>query len=536
MRRRQLRRRRGVALLVFAVVLAIVVWRFAACSGGGGGTVAAFGAVPSATVPALTGDGVKVGTFLGNYSRRFYGLGPVPRHLDVIWKVRLGSGWTSGKFEKDLPGKWAGSGWTGMPSIVVDGGQTYVIASGYDHRLRKIDARTGRVIWAYAFADIIKSSPSVFANPRPTGPDDRYIVCAGSRRGYPLKLSDPRIASYRAVAFGSGKELWRLPVPQTRCYSRDVDGSGFFLDGREYIGTEPGWFYALDPLHTETWGAFKAPQTEAKRLLLGDARAATHGDNLCLEASPAVLGDRIYITSGAGHVYGLRRSDLSVQWDYFTGSDLDGTSVPTRRGKLLVPVEKQYIKGHGGVLCLDPSKPPKQATEWFFPTGDRNVGEWKGGLIGSVAVNDEYNPGGKLPALAAFNAIDGYAHVVSQDTLTSGTVKGPNLESGLRTPVEVARLWNGGAISTPLLFGDTLIAAGYDQRVHLYHLTFTPAEKGTAGALPSANGGGKYYTLSVEETDQFFAGGGFESTPVLWNGRVYIGCRDGWLYCLGDKV
>ena len=101
--------------------------------------------------------------------------------------------------------------------------------------------------------------------------------------------------------------------------------------------------------------------------------------------------------------------------------------------------------------------------------------------------------------------------------------------------MEVARLWNGGAISTPLLFGDSLIAAAYDQRVHLYRITYTPSEKGLEGALPSASGDGKYWRVSVNETDQFFAGGGFESTPTLWDGRVYVGCRDGWFYCLGDR-
>jgi hypothetical protein len=125
--------------------------------------------------------------------------------------------------------------------------------------------------------------------------------------------------------------------------------------------------------------------------------------------------------------------------------------------------------------------------------------------------------------------------LISQDTMTGQTVAGPNLEPGLQTPVEVAKMWDGGAISTPILFGDTLIVAAYDQRVHLYHLTFTPSQKGLEGALPSANGDGDYWRVSATETDQFFTSGGFESTPTLWNGRVYVGCRDGWFYCLGDK-
>ncbi len=524
-------------LVVLVILLVVAVSRLAACACGGGedGAGAAYGAVPPAPQPSLAGDGVKVGTFLGDYSRRFYGLGPAPRCLDVLWKVRLGEGWTSGKRTEDPPGKWAGSGWTGQPAVVVDGGRTWVIASGYDHRLRKIDADTGEVAWAYRFDDIIKSSPSVFQNPNPTGDDDRYVVCAGSRRGYPLAFDDPGVAPYRAIAFGSGKELWRLPVPETSCYSRDTDGSGFFLDGRQYIGVESGWMYALDPLRTEPWNGRKKPVIAAERLLLGDERAASHEGNICLESSATALGERIYITSGAGHVYGLRRSDLAVQWDYYIGSDIDGTVVPSSCGKLLVAVEKQYIKGKGGVLCLDPSKPPAQAVVWYYPTGNRRLGEWLGGLIGSVAVNDGYNPGGKRPSLAAFNAIDGHLHVISQTELADGTVRGPNREPDLSTPLEVAKIWNGGAISTPLLVGDTIISAAYDQRVSLYRLTFKRAQAGDPGALPSANGDGKYWTVSVRRTAQSpFFNGGLESTPVLWDGRVYVGCRDGWFYCLGE--
>ena len=517
----------------------LIVWRASSCGGcscgGGEDQVADAGPIPAPPRPSLTGDGVKVGTFLGNYGRRFYGLGPAPRRLDVLWRVRLGAGWSSGKLDTDPPSKWAGSGWTGQPNIVVDGGKTYVIASAYDYKLRRIDAQTGEVVWAYQYDDILKSSPSVFQNPSPTGPDDKYIVVAGSRRGYPYKLDDPQVAPLRALAFGSGEELWRLPVPQTRCYSRDCDGSGFYYDGRFYVGVESGYFYALDPLKTEAWAEGDSPVIEAQQLLLGDERAKSHGRNLVLESSASALGKNLYIASGAGHVYGLRRSDLGVVWDYYIGSDLDGTPVPTRKGLLLQAVEKQYIKGKGGMLALDPSKPAAQAAAWYFPTGNRKVGEWKGGIVGSAAVNDEYNDGGKYPAICAFSAIDGYLYVISQDTMRDQTVAGPNREKGLKTPVQVAKVWNGGAISTPIIVGDALVAASYDQRVHLFHIEYAPAEKDDDGALPSASGDGTYWTVTLEERDQFYAEGAFESTPTMWNGRIYIGCRDGWFYCLGDS-
>jgi hypothetical protein len=520
------------------VIFILLVWRAASCAGCGCGgadePVAQAGPVPPPAKPALTGDGVKVGTFLGNYGRRFYGLGPAPNHLDLLWKVELGSNWSSGKYADDKPSKYSGSGWTGQANIVVDGGKTYVIASSYSYKLRRIDAATGKVVWDYEFDDIIKSSPSVFLNPSPTGPDDKYIVVAGSRRGYPLKIDDPAVAPLRAVTFGSGKELWRLPAPQTKNYSRDCDGSGFFYDGLFYIGVESGWFYALDPLKTEPWTDWKKPLIAHQQLLLGDARNANHGDDLALESSASAVGKNLYVASGAGHVYGLRRSDLSVVWDCFIGADLNGTPVPTKKGLLLQAVEKQYIKGKGGMLALDPSKPADKATVWFAPTGNRKVGDWAGGVVGSAAVNDEYNDGTR-PRLCAFNGIDGYLYVVSQDTMSTETVAGPNQEKGLKTPVQVAKIWNGGAISTPIIVDDSLVDASYDQRVHLFDIEYAEAQEGDAGALPSANGDGSFWTVSLKERDQFFAGGGFESTPTMWDGRVYIGCRDGWFYCLGDK-
>ena len=543
----QVRRRRAAALaaLTFVVLLVLIVTAkscgCAGCGGGeDGGNVAALPAAPPMQPPvAKEGDGVKLSTFLGGPYRDFYGLGPVPGRLDVIWKVRIGSGLTSDPFKGDAPVSWSGTGWTGQPALVRDGGRDYLLIGGYDHGLRKIDAHSGKVIWRHAFDDVIKGSPSVFANPNPVGKADRYVVIGGSRRGFPLPFDSPEVAPYRALAFGSGKELWRLPVPQTSCYSRDCDGSGFFLGGRQYIGVESGWFYALDPLRTQAWGDYRSPVVTASRLLIGDAAdAQAHydpkvgADNLVMEASAALLGETIYIASGAGHVYGLRRSDLEVVYDYRTGSDLDGTTVPTAQGKLLLAIEKQYIKGHGGVMLLDPSKPAAESPLWFFPTGDQQLGEWEGGVLGSAAVNDVYNGDGDQPRLAAFIAIDGNVYLVSQEALAKETVAGPNGEPDLPSPRLVFKDWVGGGISTPIIVDDTLIAAGYEGVVHAYRLSYARSTKGAEGALPCPDG--TFRTVKVRETASIDLGGSIESTPIVWNGRVYIGCRDGYFYCLGE--
>lgn len=478
---------------------------------------------------AADADGIKVGTYLGGPSRRYYGRGPVPEKLDVIWRFRLGTGKTSGTASSSGTVNWSGSGWTGQNTIVRENGRLYVVASSYDHKLRRIDAQTGRPVWSYEFPDVIKGTNTVFTNPAPTGEDDRLLVVAGSRRGFGVRMGDPSIAPVRALAFGSGREVWRLPVPRTKAYSQDADSSGLLIGDSYYQAVESGYIYRLDPTKTESWGSFKRPKTLASSLLFEPADSAKHGGNLLPEGSPTVVGDRIFICSGAGHVYGLSLPDLKKVWDFRTGSDLDSTPALTKTGKLLVGIEKQYIAGKGGALMLDPSKRPQDAVVWYFPTGDRKFGDWAGGIIGSVSVNDEYDPDGSRPALAAFSAMDRNLYVVSQDQLAPGKVPGFDGKTLYPTPVLVAKKNIGGAISTPIIVDDHVIAAGYDAKVHVYRISYDAP----GGVKLKARDG---HEVSVGLTEvASFAAGGFESTPVVWRGRIYIGSRDGFLYCLGEK-
>ena len=267
----------------------------------------------------------------------------------------------------------------------------------------------------------------MFQNPSPTGPDDKYIVVAGSRRGYPLKIDDPRVAPLRAVTFGSGKELWRLPVPQTSCYSRDCDGSGFFLDGRFYIGVESGWFYALDPLKTQTWTAQEAAgRSRPSSCCSATSAPRTTRATSCSSRRPSALGKNLYIASGAGHVYGLRRSDLAVVWDYFIGSDLDGTPVPTQQGAAPGAGREAVHQGQGRRCLPRPVQAGRQGDGLVLP--DRRTARSGTGPAGSSAPppsTTSTTATAAYPALCAFNAIDGYLYVVSQDTMSGSTVAGP---------------------------------------------------------------------------------------------------------------
>lgn len=480
--------------------------------------------LPQPSGPDPNADGILVSTFLGNETRRFYGVGPVPEKLEVIWRTSIGSGTTGGTASSNgQPVTWAGTGWTGQPALVREGGKLYLLVGGFDHNLVKIDAETGKELWAYQFDDVIKGSPTVFRMP---GTGKLAVVC-GSRRGFPRSIGDPSIAPVRCVDFETGQELWRMTSPTSKSYSRDADSSPVLVGDTLFIYIETGYVYAVDPSKTEERNGFRWPVVKAKQLLLG-SNAAGHGGNLVLESSPSLIGDTLYAATGAGDIYGLSAADLSVKWDYWTGSDLDGTPITTSDGHILQAVEKQYIPGNGGVLKLDPRKPPAEALAWFFPTGNRTFADWAGGVIGSVSVNDEYGGGTSHPALASFTAIDGNLYVVSQDE-TDGTTSSPQNVAGVPKPKLVFKDDVGGAISTPIMVDDYIIATAYDAIVHVYKVDYEDPE-----GVPLKDRGGRQWRVGVHEVAAFTGGGSYESTPIVWQGRIYIGSRNGSFYCLGD--
>jgi outer membrane protein assembly factor BamB len=393
------------------------------------------------------------------------------------------------------------------------------------------------VAWSYPFDDVIKATNTVFVNPRPTSDADRLIVVCGSRRGSSFAVGDKRIAPLRAVSFATGKELWRLPVPKTDNYSQDVDASPLLIDGSLYAAVESGYVYRVDPSRTTTSGAYRAPVVLGRSPRLYTVfDAIRHPDgasyNVAIEASPSRIGDRLYLASGAGHLFGLHLPDLKIVWDFRTGSDLDGTTVVTSDRKLLLPVEKQYVKGPGGVFLLDPSKPATASPVWYFPTQNRGYSEWEGGVIGSVATNEGSVPDPSRPRLAAFLSVDGNLYVTSLDDLAKRKVSGPDGTTRYPAPVQVFRDAIGGSISTPVIVGDTIVAASSEKRVRLYRIEYLPAD-GTVGTLLTAPDGSKA-RVRVRQTAEFKTAGPVESTPLVYGGRVYIGCRDGYLYCLGD--
>ncbi len=120
----------------------------------------------------------------------------------------------------------------------------------------------------------------------------------------------------------------------------------------------------------------------------------------------------------------------------------------------------------------------------------------------------------------------------SQDNLAKETVAGPNLEKGLPTPKVVFKEAIGGAISTPIMVDDYVDAAGYWKHRQRLQDHVHAGRRRLGVALTTRTG--ETVSRVRQAGSAFRSGGSYESTPIVWQGRIYVGSRDGYLYCLGD--
>ena len=450
-------------------------------------------------------------TFLGNDQRNYYG-NEAPSKQQVIWKHWLGKGITI--ISRKIGSKtWAGAGWTGQPLLVQQDSSLFLILGVYDHHLKKIRADSGKLVWQYAFDDVVKATGTLWENPRSRDLKNRLVIIQGSRLGTNHYLDARIVPSLRAISFFTGEELWRINVKYTDSYSRDMDGLAIVWNDTACLAMEDALFAVFSPeyLHAHMKDSLLQPYIYKKIKYYTPKDVSLHQCNVVDESSPSRIGKTIYNTAGSGHVYGYNTDSARVVWDFYIGSDIDGSPVVTSDSCLLVPVERQYIPGPGGLFKLDPSKPPAKAVIWFQPVANKNFNSWEGGIIGSAGINDRYSLN-KDSCLAAVSAIDGYLYVVNHRIIDySKKVIGPDNKTRYYSPKVVFKRYLGPSMATPVFLKDRLIAAGY------------------AGLrLFSYDNSGHFSLLDQLRTT-------FESTPFTWNRRVYIASRDGWFYCLGEK-
>ncbi|MEC7062623.1 MAG: PQQ-binding-like beta-propeller repeat protein, partial [Bacteroidota bacterium] len=171
-------------------------------------------------------------------------------------------------------------------------------------------------------------------------------------------------------------------------------------------------------------------------------------------------------------------------------------------------IEKQYIIGRGGVFKFNPKKYGTESVEWFFPVENNEKGSWEGGIVGSAAINDFYEKSSKL---AAFVSVKGNLYLINHEIIDQEiTNLGPNEKHRYPSPLLLDKINIGPSISTPLLIRDKLIVAGYQ--------------------------GLKLFKITTNKTLKLLASykAPFEATPFVYDKKIYVASRDGYLYCFGN--
>ena len=444
-------------------------------------------------------------TFLGNWERNYYGQN-APASLNIIWKHYLGKGTTI--ISRSLGSReWEGAGWTGQPLMVREGKDTFLIQGAYDHHLKKINATNGELVWQYKFNDVVKGTGTIWDNSADKDIEHKWIILQGSRLGTHHYFDADKIFSYRAISYIKGTELWRHNSKMTQSYSRDVDASALIWRDTAYIGLENSYFtlFNPDPDAASTDGSYHYPLIYDQHILYDAQDVKDHKFNVVTEASPCKIGRMIYISSGSGHIWGYDMDRNELTWDFYIGSDMDGSPVVTSDSCLIVTIEKQYIEGQGGMLKVDPSKKPEDAVVWFLPVENDDKTSWEGGVIGSAGISDAYNNA----KLAACMAIDGHLYVVRHDVLSGKLVTGFDGKTMMPVPKLIFSYKIGASISTPVFDEDRLLACGYEG---IYLFSYLDEE------------------FSLLDSKPFVV----ESTPFFYNERIYIASRNGNLYCLGN--
>ena len=446
-------------------------------------------------------------TYLGDEQRNYYG-NSAPSKLRLKWKTHLGTGYTMISGKKKY---WSGAGWTGQPLIISENGELYLIQPTLSHKLRKIRARDGKLIWNCDLGDVIKGTPT-FVTTSNRNPEQKFLIISGSRRGANADFFKDPAYSLHGISYLTGKKQWQHNSPRTFCNSRDVDASGVMIRGKFCIPTENGKLLYLNPDPTKTKLNPKTriaePHIYKQYNLFETIDTKTHSYELSCESSPTVYKGVAYTATGGGRIYGHTAGMFGRKWHFNVGGDLNATMPLTNDNHLLLGIEKEFIAGQGGVMKIK----PRGRVEWYHPLPNKKWYEWAGGMVGSPAVNHRTasNISGDL---ACFAGVDGTLTLINHKKLTPNKrVWGPNQKKQYPSPLvlDTVRLPQG-SISTPL-FIDNKIIIGYDNGLDLYEVT--PNHK-------------------LKLLDRL-KGPMFDATPVVWNKRIYAASKNGFLYCLGE--
>lgn len=430
-------------------------------------------------------------TFRGNATRTFYGVGPVPRDPEILWRYPSSGGLCSRSTDDEGTKTWCGTGWTGQPNVVdPDDGPAQVRFGAYDRAVHIVNGRTGLPLYEpFVTGDIIKGTIT-------SDPD-----------GYPLLYTGSRDNFLRILALDRGArpvELWSLssdsaPNP---VWNNDWDGSPLIIGDYLLEGGENSWFYVirLNRGYDDNGRVVVDPRIRLVVPGFDDRLFADLGDTeVSIENSVAFHDGVAYFANSGGLVQGWDVSRVLEGgrkarrvFRFWTGEDTDASVVLDEDGFLYVAseLERRNARSNevGQLLKLDPRR-RSDPVLWDIPipgeAGDG--GMWATpGLVGDAVI-------------AATNT--GRILAVDRDT---GRIA---WELRLAPPT-----W-----TSPVIVDGVLIVGDCAGILHAFRLQDDPLS-----GPPRER-----WAVQLE--------GCIESTPAVWRGMVYVGARGGAVYGIGDS-
>ncbi|MDP9330903.1 MAG: PQQ-binding-like beta-propeller repeat protein [Actinomycetota bacterium] len=493
------RRRFPWPLLILAVaVLAIAggVTAFAALRGSGGekGTTTshAFPSPPPIATPGPVNtsfDGLT--TFRGNLTRSYYGQGPVPNDPVIRWRKPSGLPMCSVSFVGTIAKKWCGTGWTGQPNVVVGSdGSVEVREGAYDGAYHFLDGSTGEDTRApLQTRDLAKGSATSDPN------------------GFPLYYGGSRDDVFRIIALDrqQPKVLWSINADITAphpTWNNDWDGAALVVDGYLLEGGENGYLYIVRLNRAYDAGHLVQVQPEIVARIQGwDAEELMDvgDDQVSIENSVAFRDGVVYFANSGGLVQGWDISDLLLGGTayrevlrYWTGDDTDASIVIDDQGMLYVASEFQRFNARsqdvGQLLKLDPGNP---ARPLLWGIDAREIGfEGAGGSWSTPALYGNYVY--FTTAAGRVLEVDRHTgHIVWELHVSAPSIGSPVVVDGVLLQGDCSGNLSAWDVSDPMI-----------APLLLWRRHFN---------------------------------GCIESTPAVWNGWIYVGTRQGYLYGLADR-
>jgi hypothetical protein len=441
--------------------------------------------------------------FRGNPTRTFFGSGPVPATTpDRLW--RYPDNPMSGQSPVgNQPKTWSGTGWTGQPLVHErDDGRTEVIFGAYDKHIHFVDADTAEDLRApFDMGDIIKGTVTL-------DPDGFPLLYAGSR--------DPR---FRILALDGEEvhEVWSLHAKAVEgMWNDDWDSNPVVVDDMLYVGGENSWWFAikLNRGYDDEGRVTVDPKVVYQIPAWTDELFELLGRQHSVENSTAVFEQKAYFATSGGRVVGVDLADIEngngeVFFDWWMGDDIDSTITIDKDGFVYVVAHADHEKSNntaarrvrevGQLVKLDTSVAIDDPLTSLAP------------IVWSVeipAARGQDTGAWATPALHP----DGLIFVPTD----SGELLAIDTDTGETLWTESVGV---NAWSSPAVVDDTLVIAvdcfSDQSGLRAYDITdpLVPRELWTR---PLATGGC------------------LESTPAVWNGNIYVGSRDGFMYAFGQ--